>query len=446
MHKIYAKLIAISLTLLLSVSVVVMSSYAWFVLAGNPVATGIQVSIGGGNTILIAPDITEVVDGQTVHYPGAFSDSMHFDRQEGYAYLNNLGGLTPVSTADGVHWFLPAYYGYSDDEVRQGLVFSGELKDVQAFYLDGELEYANLDASQREKIEEGSYIYLDFWVVSHGGDYTLRLSTGEDGAGSFLVDLLRPTASDGAAGYTLEQPDHRAAAAVRVGFLANPVGTGDAPMLRYQASDCFDARYTSLRGYYQEPDSGTALIAENRFTIYEPNCDAHPNGTAPVGSYVVTRPLGLVNGVITPVSVSGQVTAQKTTLWAEAENGSGTAIGQRFQTALVGMDTTDLSQQEISQEFYGDYLQGQLAPYVRKGSFIKNSTDLYKFGESITAEQLATLDTAGATQDVFIIKLEKHVPQRIRMFIWLEGQDVDCVNSAAASSFAISVELAGGSE
>jgi hypothetical protein len=64
----------------------------------------------------------------------------------------------------------------------------------------------------------------------------------------------------------------------------------------------------------------------------------------------------------------------------------------------------------------------------------------------LTAQELETLDTAGATDDVSIIQLTKHIPQRIRMFIWLEGQDVDCVNAAAASSFAVNLELAGGSE
>ena len=80
MNKIYLKLIAISLTLVLSVSVVAMSSYAWLVLSSSPAVSGIQVTIGGGNTILVAPDITEVVDGQVYHYPGTFSDTMNFSK------------------------------------------------------------------------------------------------------------------------------------------------------------------------------------------------------------------------------------------------------------------------------------------------------------------------------------------------------------------------------
>ena len=446
MRKISIKLIAITLTLILSLSVMVMSTYAWFVLSQNPVVTGTQVAIGGGNTILIAPDITQVVDGVTYHYPGVFDDTMHFEQQESYSFLQNVGGLTPVSTADGIHWVLPAYYNYSDEEVRQGEVYSGQLKDVKDFYLDSELEYANLTADQREKISEGSYIYLDFWVVSHGGDYTLRISTGEDTGGSFVLDMLEPVAGNTITGYSLELPEHQAAGAVRVGFLANSLNTGNEPLLLYQDSVYFDSRYTSLRGFYQEPDTGAVELSENRFTIYEPNCDIHPSGAAQEGSYVTTQPLGLVGGVIAPVSVAGQVAAQKVATWANAENGSGTALAQRFQTAMAGKDLSNMDTQEISDLFYGSYLQGQYSPYVKQGSFVKNATDLYKFGESITAEQMATLDTAGATSDVYIIELERYVPQRIRMFIWLEGQDVDCVNTASASSFALSIGLAGGSE
>ena len=61
MNKIHIKLISMAVTLLLSVTVVIASSYAWMVLSANPVATGIQVAIGGGNTILIAPNVREEV-------------------------------------------------------------------------------------------------------------------------------------------------------------------------------------------------------------------------------------------------------------------------------------------------------------------------------------------------------------------------------------------------
>ena len=74
MKRIYIKLIQMALILIVSITVVVSSSYAWMVLAGSPAVTGIQVAVGGGTTILIAPDVTETVEAyrrlsERVDYP-----------------------------------------------------------------------------------------------------------------------------------------------------------------------------------------------------------------------------------------------------------------------------------------------------------------------------------------------------------------------------------------
>ena len=447
MKKIYSKLILITITLILSVAVVAMSSYAWLVLSGNPAATGIQVTIGGGNTILIAPDVAQVMDGVTYHYPGRFSDKMNFSQQESYDYLKELAGLNPVSTADGVNWFLPTYYSAMDEEVREGHVLSGSLRPVEDFILDNSLIHGNLTKDDAEAIEKGSYIYLDFWVVAPGGDYTLRVSAPynaeDENGGSFLVDLLQPVSNGNGSGYTLSEPESMGSAAARVGFLANPNRLIDDTMLHYQNSPYFDERYTSLQGMYYEPGtSGTD--PNNRFTIYEPNADLHPGGTAENGSYVETNPIGWVDGKAIEVSVPDRLTVQKTSTWIK--NATSTQIEQIFQTALVGMDLSDMEAQEIKSTFYDNYLQGQISHFVSKGGFIKETSDLYKFGSSATAREMDSLDYAGATDDVYIIKLERNVPQKIRMFIWLEGQDVDCIDSVRSSSFAVNLELAGGTQ
>ena len=448
MRKVYLKLIAISLTLFLSVSVVAMSSYAWLVLSGNPAVSGIQVVIGGGNTILIAPDVTEEVDGVTYHYPGTFTDTMNFSRYTSYSYLNDVAGLTPVSTSDGITWFIPQYYDYSDEEVRQGEVLSGTLKDFNEFYQDIELEYANLPAESKELIAEGSYIYLDFWVVSPGDDFTLRLSTGTD-TGSFVVDLMQPESNETAEGlskYALTDADHIGSASIRLGFLANPYQLTDESMLRYQNSPYVDKRYTSLRGLYAEPNTGNAHLEENRFTIYEPNADVHPYGNAVDGSYVRTMPIGLVDGVAQPVTAYDRTTVQSASRWLTLTGSATSEIEQRFQAAILMKDTENMSAEEISDFFYGEYLQWQISPYVTKGQFIKNAASLAGYGSELSVAEYEAQDKAGATEDVYIIKLERNVPQRIRMFIWIEGQDVDCVNAAAASNFAINLELAGGND
>ncbi len=456
MKKIYIKLVAMALALILSVTVASMASYAWLVLSQNPVATGIQVAIGGGNTILTAPDIQEEVNGQIYHYPGKFSPTMNFSREKSYDYLKELGNLTPVSTYNGIDWFLPAYYSANDPEVQDGRVPSGQLKDIREFTIDGELAHANLPASETELIEKGSYLYLDFWVVSPGGDYTLRLSTptteGDDSGGSFVVDLLEPEKSGDS--YALRYPRGEASTAVRVGFLANPYQLTDDTMQHYLNSGYYNEMYTSLRGMYLEPNTGTVYFADDRFTIYEPNGDSHPSPNADLnGQYVQTNPISLVNGTITDAVplLSDRLTVQRASLWKEGTAGSNQkAIQETFQASLMNLTQEALgkaTESQLADRFYNEYLQGQLSHYVKKGAFVKSTQHLKDAGKVVSKETL-DLDTwqAGATEDAYIIQLERNVPQRIRMFIWLEGQDIDCIDSVASSRFAVNIELAGGSK
>ena len=449
MNKIQLKLITVALALVLSVSVVAASSYAWMVLSANPVATGIQVAIGGGNTILVAPDVTvEGQDGHIYHYPGDFSDKMNFGQQEAYAYLKEIGNLNPVSTINGIDWILPVYYSGNDPQVQQGMVASGTLKDISEFKVDSELSYANIPAEETEKVHEGHYVYLDFWVVSPGGDYKLRVSTGvqEPDGGSFAIDVPEVKKTD--TGYTLVQPEGSAASTVRIGFLANDLMLTDDTMLLYKDSRQYDERFLRLKGIYQEPETGTVYLDQNRFTIYEPNGDYHPSGVAEDGTYVETRPLGLIQGRIMDLGSRANLTVQKKSTWKYATPESqSTALEQRFQTALYAGTWKNLSADEIRDAFFNSYLQGQVSPYVQTGAFLRHTGNLYtslSTGNGTVSAETLEADNVGATDDIYIIELERNVPQRLRMFVWLEGQDVDCVDSVGSSRFAISIELASG--
>lgn len=449
MRKIYIKLISVVLALVMSITVVFAASYAWLILSQNPVVTGIQVAIGGGNTILIAPN-TRVVgsDGIVYNYPGPFSDKMNFSRQEAYAYLNGVGNLNPVSTVNGVDWVLPAYYSGADELVQEGMIPSGTLKDISEFSVDSQLEYANLPANETSKIREGHYVYLDFWVASPGGDYQLRVSTGMDdlAGGSFVINLMEPEVS--ASGEELAAAKGNVASAVRVGFLANDLLILDDSMQLYTNSGHYDERFTSLKGVYQEPNSGNVYSDRNRFTIYEPNADDHSGNPSIEGCFVETKPLGLVDGRISEIRTRDNLTVQKKSTWIVAdENTNVTALEEVFQTAMYAFSKKSMDEEEVSNLFYGDYLQGQISHYVQKGGFVKKTDNLYAHllsNSGVVSSEVLQDQIVGATDDVYIIDLERNVPQRIRMFIWLEGQDVDCVNSINASRFAVNIELASG--
>ncbi|MBQ5840462.1 MAG: hypothetical protein IIW40_00745, partial [Clostridia bacterium] len=123
-------------------------------------------------------------------------------------------------------------------------------------------------------------------------------------------------------------------------------------------------------------------------------------------------------------------------------------IEEIFQASLAGRSTA--REEEATVAFYKNYLEGQVAPYVASGDFVSKTNVLYDFaipnGGIVETDKMGSaVYLSGATEDVFITELQRNVPQRIRMFIWLEGQDPDCSNTdaIAASAFALGLELSG---
>ena len=165
MDKALIKLIAAGLSLTLAATVAIMSTYAWFTLSTSPEVGGATVVIGGSNTIMLAPNISTTIYAEeagqnvSVNYPGAFSDTLVFNSQNGYD-LSEIGGLAPVSTADGVNWIIPIYNTGKGDN----------------YVLDTTLSYANQTPLQMsQKQEQGNYVYLDFWVYSPVADWKWKI-------------------------------------------------------------------------------------------------------------------------------------------------------------------------------------------------------------------------------------------------------------------------------
>ena len=424
--KAYIKIACTAAALLCAMAMIVMSSYAWLTASTSPVAEGIQVAVGGGSTILLAPDL---VNNAGVHYPGAFGATLRLDDLlDADAY----SGLTPVSTANGLSWYLPAYYTEDDLEVQAGTARAGDLKPHDQFLCDETLTYANLAAGD-EVAAKGSYLYVDFWVVSPGSRYELRVSTSDDasGAGSYVVDL--PQVVETKNGFAMQTPEYPASESLRVGFLVNQNAAAESAAA-YTANGG-DQRYTKLMGDYQKVGEQVQPASYNTFRIYEPNGSSH-SAQGETG-YIATYPLGRNDTSVTGIPVGGRLSVQMASQWEEDR------INDLF-TASVQQAGDTATAADVQAQLYKN-LAGR-SDYVKKGQFIQNTGKLYEnLGQDHTVLQ-ATLEQmakAGANESNSIVTLERNVPQRIRMFIWLEGQDADCVSGASVSGFAMRIELAG---
>ena len=120
--------------------------------------------------------------------------------------------------------------------------------------------------------------------------------------------------------------------------------------------------------------------------------------------------------------------------WAE------NMVNDRFTAACKGESSAPAVQARLRKDLAGR------SDYVNKGKFVKNTETLYAKAEedhTVPGDILEQMDKAGANESNSIATLERNVPQRIRMFIWLEGQDADCVSGASVSGFAMRIELAG---
>ena len=431
MKKLYVKLAASVISIIMAMTMIVGATYAWLVLSKSPVIQGINVTIGGGRTIMLAPDITEnIIDEQgnsvTVHYPGKFESALNFSDYEGYDYLKKLSGLSPVSTADGMYWLIPSY----DEE-------TGELKPVDQFKVDELLEYANV-----EKTIDGSYIYLDFWVVSPGTEYNLRVSMDtKKQIGSYLIEL--PNVEENESG-TLQLAETAGIieSTARVGFLVNGDEADDSVINAYNESSDYNKEFNILQGVYQE--KGNKLSGEYQFSIYEPNALKHPAEHLDDGDYVLTAPLRYnpYGNSIEAENIGNILMIQDGNTWVAA--GEESLFKQIFKTSIANKG--QLTTEEAKKVFYQDYLQGQIGAYVKSGQFFKRTDALYtSAADGIVRAENINVAKAGATDDVKITTLKKDTPQRIRMFLWLEGQDIDCVNSSSvdSSGFCLNLEFSG---
>lgn len=368
------KITAAVLLVLAAASLVGAATYAWHILSVAPEAGGMQITIGAAKVIQVAPDVA-AADGS--HTPGTFGDTLDITKDANYDYLNGLAGLTPVSTADGVHWYLPQYGDAADGT-----------EGPTAFTEDQNLAHANLPAEQAAA-QEGSYYYMDFWV-SAPEDFNLRLAAGDSkSAGSYALTLPLPQKSAEGV-WTLDYTAGLAAQkCLRLGFL-----TG------------FDG------------SEGTS------FLIYE------PNGTDG-GTYTVTTPQSAAGET---GDVHDRLTVQKTSHWKQETLDD--AFAQFVKAAdKDGSDLLNKDALAVARQFYTKALGGQYRPYVTSGQFYQRAADLYENAENAPI--------SGAATDGVILRLKANQPQRIRLFVWLEGQDADCINDAQNALLGIHLELAG---
>lgn len=424
--RVSTKLLASIVLLLLSACMVLSVSYAWITVSNAPELAGVKITIGIDPTIRIAPNVQETINNKVVNYPGKFSNTAVLETPDAL--------LSPVSTADGVNWFIPTY----DEE--------GNLnEELSSFILDNEMVYANT--------MDGGYAYLDFWIVSPLDNCYVRLCTGDENeVGTYVVQMPESIKNfTNNTGYNLDSNYTALSASTRVGFLVNDeMVVSNDEIIAYMNSYNYDKAVTLLRGNYDDLNNAQFMIFEPNGLVHKDKgysqyltVDGLKSAVINDGEYWITKPIGINSqGIRSLVDITDKLIIQTESSWLENEDGT-LIIEDLYQAYLMQcqQDNTTPS----NKEFYTKMIEGRTLQYVYAGDLIENSYDV-SLGvneEYATKDEVSVMSKVNAVKTSEIVVLRKNVPQRIRMYVWIEGQDVDTTHQAADKTIVIRLELAG---
>ncbi|NCB52312.1 MAG: hypothetical protein EOM54_10575 [Clostridia bacterium] len=391
MNKHAAALFTSGMILLLAVIMLTGASVAWFIISTKPEISGMQVQLYTNQALLVS-------DSRNGEYVQTLDIGASFCR-----YVE----LRPVSTVDGVNWFLPAYEA------------AGPLKDPSEFILDDTLSHSNILNCARDGTplegaalmaarEQGYYVWTEFWLkteeeLCHVGlsvPGSSELDQWETEQGTYGTYALANYELDG---QSLALFDTQAQAALRVGFLVG-MNTSAQKFVIYEPN-------ADQRSSPGKPESTSAETSERYVVGFDKS-----NNNYSEGYYIPTQPIGKNEagvGQVTNINNANLIIQQKSA-WDT----------QALQETLLNGSHPGSNEVDLM------------------GRFVTNTAELMNGLDEDTNMALIGINTSIASEPV-IVSLTKDNPQKIRMFIWLEGQDVDCWNDVAAGSFVINLEFAG---
>ncbi len=406
-------IVATACMLLLSIVLLATASWAWFTLSSAPEISGMSVTLFADRALLVSKTGEQDDFHQSIDISELFAD---------YAPLK------PISTVDGVNWFLPNYEASSGillDPSSYTLADPAQNMNVSLYKGTGNDKTMLTGKELFDAKNRGYYVSASFYLATeYEENVTVTLSAPDrannnlepwetkepdDGEnkhaakyGSYALSVFERDEDDG----QVYKIDNNAQNALRVGFIV----------------DSEDANENE----------------KDRFVIYEPNADKrslrqNEDGTIKKpeeeNGYVYGYTIGedFVDGNYIPTSPIAVGDDNKGTL--------GTVDPQNL-IVQTGGKWADSAKQDVAAG--------------RK----PNSNDVETFGKFVSdsstldgVESLAGSATAlaSATQ---IVELEARdadgtlKPKKVTMYVWIEGQDVDCWNDVANGTFAVNLEFA----
>lgn len=383
MNQTRLKLLMAATGLLVSLVMVAGGTFAWFTISQKAEVTGISVTMeatGEEYPFELSLDYGEK-GSQATWTTELFVDSK----------LTGKGPMRPISTADMVHWYLPEY-------AADGAVAS--------FY-----EVALEDVANRQEELTSYLVYFDLWVRTRDQDstYALKLNNpNKNNDGSLHVEQQETVYGT----YALWLPQRGAD-----GKFANPMEAND-------AMACLRIGFQML----EEDENGVETVANS--LIFEPNADMRSDFTKYTSSGGVTAANGLGN------------------LEYIASGNAHVTVGDyatKFHQNVTYPTSVPKWQPPVDGNSEPTYTMTPQNTFQQKKSEW-DTTKLAALTESQTVDSrcIKTLGAfVGDGDSPEMAQINKENVQKVRIFLWLEGQDIDCWNQIAGGGIFANLEFRG---
>ena len=419
--RITAKLIISGVVLLGALALLALGTFAWFTLSKRGDIGGIGVSVEMDNPwdfeILQADEdwttLQEVIDSDKwsknltlANIPMAGTPSERT--------ITDCYQLRPISTYDGKTWYLADYD-------NRGNVIG--VKKATLSMVGNINRYDPTPQDQGKDVPANYVYYYDMWIKTKSDehDYELHLNNplnlndkkSEDAY--FGTYVLPGLVNDGNGKLTISKPGYDMCTTLRIGFL-----------IYNQKDDTYIN--TKDNSGYEEP---------GEFWIYEPNCDLRAKyftefkGEADAeNSYEWQKQISYLAGY-----------AENTKVEQHEQYTDGNDIKTILPKVYRSNEDVDYDYNPNTIKQYHSSWDMNAVKSKQSMSEV-NSRDVASFGKFIPLngkerEGYTGIDTPS------MVTIYRTKPQHIRVFIWMEGQDVDCWNSSLSGNLAINLEFRG---
>lgn len=299
--------------------------------------------------------------------------------------LTGKGPLRPISTADMVHWYLPEY------DAR------GSVADFHEVALE--------DVANREEELISYLVYFDLWVRTRDQDTTYALKLNNPGIKNGQLHVEDQETVYGT--YALWLPERDAE-----GKYVNPKTTND-------AMACLRIGFQML----EEQEDGTEQVTGS--FIFEPNADLRSD----FSQYQSASGESLENKLGDVTYVKGSFSVQEYGNEFANEKIYGTSVPTwKAPTEEGGEATYTMTPQITFRQRKSEWDTTKLAALDANQTV--DSRCIKKLG--------AFVEDSPAMADINI-----EAPQKMRVFLWLEGQDIDCWNQIAGGGIFANLEFRG---